>query len=147
MSKKIIDEFSGVETTGHEWDGIQELNNPLPRWWLWTMYLTIIFAIGYVIYYPAIPLITEETKGISGITTRSNLGLEMAVAKAAKAELIAMLDEASFEEITGDTELKRFAISAGSSLFKMNCVQCHGSGAQGAPGYPNLNDDDWALGW
>ncbi len=146
MSKKIIDEFSGVETTGHEWDGITELNNPMPRWWLWTFYLTIIFSIGYVIYYPAIPLITEETKGISGITTRSNLGLELAAAKAAKAGLITKVEEASVEEIAGDAELRRFAISAGSSLYKINCVQCHGSGAQGAPGYPNLNDDDWLWG-
>ena len=146
MSKKTIDEFSGVETTGHDWDGIQELNNPLPRWWLWTFYLTIIFSIGYVIYYPAIPLITEETKGISGITTRSNLALELAAAKASKAGLIAKVEEASVEEIAGDAELRRFAISAGNSLFKVNCVQCHGSGAQGAPGYPNLNDDDWLWG-
>ena len=108
MSKKTIDEFSGVETTGHDWDGIQELNNPLPRWWLWTFYLTIIFSIGYVIYYPAIPLITEETKGISGITTRSNLALELAAAKASKAGLIAKVEEASVEEIAGDAELRRF---------------------------------------
>ena len=144
--KKIIDEISGVETTGHEWDGITELNSPLPRWWLWTMYATIVFSICYVIYYPAIPLITEETKGISGITTRSNLALELAAAKASKAGLIAKVEEASVEEISGDAELRRFAISAGSSLFKVNCVQCHGSGAQGAPGYPNLNDDDWLWG-
>ena len=144
--KKIIDEISGVETTGHEWDGITELNNPLPRWWLWTMYATIVFAIGYMIYYPAIPLINEETKGISGITARSILGEELAVAKAAKAGLIAKVEESSVEEIAGDSELRRFAISAGNSLFKVNCVQCHGSGAQGSSGYPNLNDDDWLWG-
>ncbi len=146
MAEKKIDEISGVETTGHEWDGITELNNPLPRWWLWTMYATIIFSIGYVIYYPAIPLITEETKGISGITARGELMKEMAAHKASKAGLVAKIEEASVEEIAGDTELKRFALSAGSSLFKVNCVQCHGSGAQGAPGYPNLNDDDWLWG-
>ncbi len=146
MSKKEIDEFTGVETTGHEWDGIKELNNPLPRWWLWTMYATIIFSIGYVIYYPAIPLINEETKGISGETTRSVLVEELAAAKAEKAELIAKVEKASVEEMAANEELRRFAIAAGSSLFKVNCVQCHGSGAQGSVGYPNLNDDDWLWG-
>jgi len=144
--EKEIDEFTGTETTGHEWDGIKELNTPLPRWWLWTMYATIIFSIGYVIYYPAIPLINEATKGISGITTRGQLMEEMAAAKAARAGLIASVEKASVEEIAVDDELRRFSISAGSSLFKINCVQCHGSGAQGSPGYPNLNDDDWLWG-
>jgi cytochrome c oxidase cbb3-type subunit 3 len=146
MSKKEIDEFTGVETTGHEWDGIKELNNPLPRWWLWTFYASIIFAFGYMIYYPAIPLIKGSTMGISGETNRSVLVVEMAAAKAAKADLIAKVEKASVEEIAADEELRRFAISAGSSLFKVNCVQCHGSGAQGSVGYPNLNDDDWLWG-
>ncbi len=146
MSNKDIDEFTGVETTGHDWDGIKELNNPLPRWWLWTMYATIVFAIGYVIYYPAIPLVNEATPGISGQTNRSQLGVELAEARAAKADLIAKVEKASVEEIAADEGLRRFSISAGSSLFKVNCVQCHGSGAQGAPGYPNLNDDDWLWG-
>ncbi len=146
MSKKKIDEISGVETTGHEWDGITELNNPLPRWWLWTMYATIVFAIGYVIYYPAIPLINEATPGLSGETNRSMLLKEMAAAKQARAGLVARVENASVDEIAGDSELRRFAISGGKSLFKVNCVQCHGSGAQGSPGYPNLNDDDWLWG-
>lgn len=146
MSKKEIDEFTGVETTGHEWDGIKELNNPLPRWWLWTFYATIIFAIGYMIYYPSIPLVTGSTMGISGETNRSALVVEMAAAKAAKADLIAKVEKASVEEMAASEELRRFAIAAGSSLFKVNCVQCHGSGAQGSLGYPNLNDDDWLWG-
>ncbi len=146
MSKKEIDEFTGVETTGHEWDGIKELNNPLPKWWLFTFYATVIFAIGYMIYYPSIPLIKESTPGLSGVTNRSAFIEEMKVANAAKADLIAKVKGASVEEIAADETLRRFSISAGSSLFKVNCVQCHGSGAQGSVGFPNLNDDDWLWG-
>lgn len=146
MAEKEIDELSGVETTGHEWDGIRELNNPLPRWWVWCFYLTIIFSIGYMIYYPAIPLIESSTMGISGQTNRMVVEQEMAAAREAKAGLVTRIEQSSLEDIKGDEELLRFAVSGGESLFKVNCSQCHGSGAQGAPGYPNLNDDDWLWG-
>ena len=72
MSEKHIDEISGVETTGHEWDGIRELNNPMPRWWVWTFYATILWAIGYAIAYPAIPMITSATKGYFGFSSRAD---------------------------------------------------------------------------
>ena len=64
MAEKHIDEISGVETTGHEWDGIRELNNPMPRWWVWTFYVTILWAIGYTIAFPAWPMISDATKGM-----------------------------------------------------------------------------------
>lgn len=146
MAKNDIDDVSGVETTGHEWDGIKELNNPLPRWWLWTFYASIVFSIGYVIYYPAIPLVEGSTMGISGETNRSLLQAELTKADAAKAGLLSRIDSTSLEEIRTTDELFRFAVAGGSSLYKVNCSQCHGSGAQGAPGYPNLNDDDWLWG-
>ncbi len=146
MSKKEIDEFSGVETSGHEWDGIKELDYPLPRWWLWTFYATIVFAIGYVIYYPAIPLINSATQGISGITARSLVEQDLKAAQEAKAGILAKIEASSLEEIRTNNELFRFAVAGGKSLYKVNCSQCHGSGAQGAPGYPNLNDDDWLWG-
>ncbi len=146
MAKNEIDDVTGVETTGHEWDGIKELNNPLPRWWLWTFYATILFSIGYVIYYPAIPLLEGSTMGISGDTNRSLLQTELTKAKAAKAGLVSRIETTGLEEIRATDELFRFAVAGGSSLYKVNCSQCHGSGAQGAPGYPNLNDDDWLWG-
>ena len=146
MAKNEIDDFTGVETTGHEWDGIKELNNPLPRWWLWTFYACIAWSIGYVIYYPAIPLIEGSTMGISGETNRSLLQAELTKADAAKAGLLSRLESTNLEEIRTTDELFRFAVAGGSSLYKVNCSQCHGSGAQGAPGYPNLNDDDWLWG-
>lgn len=146
MSNKDIDELSGIEMTGHEWDGIRELDNPLPRWWLWTFYATIVFAIGYMIYYPAIPLVESSTMGVSGITNRSIVEQDLAAASAARAQIAAQIQSASLEEIQTNEELFRFAVAGGASMFKVNCSQCHGSGAEGAPGFPNLNDDDWLWG-
>lgn len=146
MADHEIDEATGVETVGHEWDGIKELNNPLPRWWLWTFYLTIVFSIGYMIYYPAIPLLEAATPGISGQTNRSALKAEMAEADAAKAGILKQIAESDLETIRSTDALSRFAVAGGSSAFKVYCSQCHGSGAQGGPGYPNLNDDDWIWG-
>ena len=134
MAKSEIDDVSGVETTGHEWDGIKELNNPLPRWWLWTFYACIAFAVGYVIYYPAIPLLEGSTMGISGETNRSLLHAELAQVDAAKAGLLSRIESTGLEDIRSNEELFRFAVAGGSSLYKVNCSQCHGSGAQGATG-------------
>ena len=146
MSNKEIDHVSGTETTGHEWDGIKELNTPLPRWWLWTFYLCIIWALGYTIAYPAWPLISTNTKGLLGYSSRGEVASELAAAEAAKSEIIAKIAATDVADIAADPELSRFAIAAGHSTFKVYCSQCHGSGAQGAVGYPNLNDDDWLWG-
>lgn len=141
-----IDEITGTETTGHEWDGIKELDTPMPRWWVWTFYATIVFSIGYVIYYPAIPLITTSTAGISGITERGRFEAEKESLDKGKAAIRARLVKTPIEKVRKDEALYRFAIAGGKSQYKVYCSQCHGSGAQGAPGYPNLNDDDWLWG-
>lgn len=141
-----IDELSGVDTTGHSWDGIKELNNPLPRWWLWTFYATVIWAIAYCIAYPAWPLISGATGGVLGWHSRADLHAELAAADAAKAAIRDQIAVKTVPEILANPDLRAFATSAGASLFKVNCVQCHGSGAQGGPGYPNLNDDSWIWG-
>ncbi|AKH99930.1 cytochrome c oxidase, cbb3-type, subunit III [Hoeflea sp. IMCC20628] len=146
MSEKHIDEVTGVETTGHEWDGIRELNNPMPRWWLWTFYLCIIWAIGYAIAYPAIPLINGATPGLLGYSSRADVVAELADAKVAQGALLEKIAATPVADIAGDQELLQFAIAGGSSAFKVNCAQCHGSGASGSAGYPNLNDDDWMWG-
>jgi len=146
MSDKQIDEVSGIETTGHDWDGIRELNSPLPRWWLWTFYITIIWAIGYWIAMPAWPLLTDYTRGVLGISQRAQLSEQIAAVKAGQAELIARTAKASVAEIKGNPELLEFALAGGRSAYAVNCSQCHGSGASGASGYPNLNDDDWLWG-
>lgn len=146
MSDKHIDDATGVETTGHVWDGIRELNNPLPRWWVWTFYITILWAIGYTILYPAWPLISSATTGVLGYTSRGALQEELTVAEEERADMVASIADTPLEDILADEEMRRFAAAAGEAAFKVNCSQCHGSGAQGSAGYPNLNDDDWLWG-
>jgi cytochrome c oxidase cbb3-type subunit 3 len=133
-------------TTGHEWDGIKELNTPLPRWWLWTFYGTVAFAPLWVILYPALPLVHSATRGALGYSTRGEVEKAMAAAKTAQTGNLERVASMSLDEIAADPELKRFAVAGGRSAFLVNCVQCHGSGAAGSPGYPNLNDDDWLWG-
>ncbi len=146
MSKKEIDEITGTETTGHEWDGIKELNTPLPRWWLWIFYACIVWAIGYMIAMPAWPLINGATKGVLGYASRANVVTDIEKAKDAQQVFLTKIDETEVGDIVKDEELARFARAGGSSAFKVNCVQCHGAGAQGFAGYPNLNDDEWIWG-
>ncbi|NTJ42313.1 cytochrome-c oxidase, cbb3-type subunit III [Agrobacterium larrymoorei] len=146
MSEKHIDKVSGVETTGHEWDGIRELNNPMPRWWVWTFYFTILWAIGYTIAFPAWPLIDGATKGVLGWSSRADVATEVADAKSAQNVYLERIAASSLQEIKSDSALMQFAVAGGSAAFKVNCVQCHGSGAEGGSGYPNLNDDDWLWG-
>ena len=146
MSSEHIDDVSGIPTTGHEWDGIKELNNPLPRWWVITFYMTIAWAIGYMIAYPAWPLLSSATKGVLGYSSRNEVKNELAAAEAAKGKFVTAIQGKSVSDILGDDALREFAVAAGAATFKVNCVQCHGSGAQGSKGFPNLNDDDWLWG-
>ncbi|MEQ9639283.1 MAG: cytochrome-c oxidase, cbb3-type subunit III [Alphaproteobacteria bacterium] len=143
---KDIDEVSGTATTGHEWDGIKELNTPLPRWWLWTLYATIIWAIGYMIAMPAIPYITGYTKGVLGHSQRAVVAEDVATTAMARAAQASQLEGASLDQVRSDPDLYNFAIAGGRSAFAVNCAQCHGIGGGGAPGYPNLLDDDWLWG-
>jgi len=145
-TEKEIDEVTGTDTTGHTWDGIKELNNPLPRWWLWTFYLTIIWGIGYTIAYPAWPMISGATTGLLGYSTRGEVAEDIARFEEANAEISAQLAAVDLNLLSEDPELLRYAISAGASVFRTGCAQCHGSGAAGADGYPNLLDDDWLWG-
>ena len=147
MARKIErDEVSGTETTGHEWDGIKELNTPLPRWWLWTFYGTVIWGLGYTIAYPAWPLINGATPGVLGYTSRGELAETVNTAKEAQKADLDKIAAASVDQILADENLRTFAAAGGEAAFKVNCVQCHGSGAAGSPGYPNLNDNDWIWG-
>ncbi len=146
MSDKDIDKLSGVATTGHEWDGIKELNNPLPRWWLWTFYGSIIFSIGYTIAFPAWPMISSATTGLLGYSSRADLDTDLAAAKAAQGDMLEAIATTPVAEIVNNDALARFASAGGKSLFKVYCSQCHGTGATGSVGYPNLNDDEWVWG-
>jgi cytochrome c oxidase cbb3-type subunit III len=144
--EKDIDDVTGVETMGHSWDGIKELNNPLPRWWLWTFYICIIWGVGYTIAYPAWPLVSQATSGLLGYSTRAEVAADIARVQEANADILAQLAVADLETLDQNPELARFATSAGGAVFRNNCSQCHGSGAAGALGYPNLLDDDWLWG-
>lgn len=146
MAQIERDEISGTETTGHEWDGIKELNTPLPRWWAWTFYATVAWALIYTILYPAWPLVNSATRGLLGYSSRAELAETVAAAKAAQAQHLDRIAQLPPAEIRADEELFRFAVAGGRSAFAVNCSQCHGSGAQGAFGYPNLNDDAWLWG-
>jgi cytochrome c oxidase cbb3-type subunit 3 len=141
-----IDAVTGIETTGHEWDGIKELNYPMPRWWLWTFYACIVFAIGYTIVYPAWPGINGATKGLFGWSSRGDVGAELQAVADSRAGLATKLVNTELAQVANDPDLLQFAIAAGGSAFKVNCSQCHGSGAAGGDIYPNLVDDDWIWG-
>ncbi len=144
--QKEIDDHSGVETTQHVWDGIKELNNPLPRWWLWIFYATVIWSVIYWIFMPAWPLVSSYTPGLRGHSDRANVAQDLVEMYAERAAYAVRLNEASLEQIRSTPELLEFAIAAGDAAFGENCAPCHGRGAQGAPGYPNLNDDIWLWG-
>jgi cytochrome c oxidase cbb3-type subunit 3 len=141
-----IDEFSGTATTGHEWDGIRELNTPLPRWWIWTFYATVLFAVIYWVLMPAWPGLTGYTRGILGYSSRAAIDASVFEAKQGMAGVRDRLAAASLADIEKTPDLLEFAIAGGHSAFSVNCSQCHGSDAAGRRGFPNLNDDDWLWG-
>ena len=147
MSKKVPEKQKGdPDTTGHVWDGIEEFNNPLPRWWLWTLYLCIFWAVAYTIAYPAWPMIKGATPGLLGWSTRGDVKADIAAAHEANSAINTQLVETELTAVSADANLNNYAVSSGSAVFKTWCVQCHGSGAAGSVGYPNLLDDDWLWG-
>ncbi|MEQ1547427.1 MAG: cytochrome-c oxidase, cbb3-type subunit III [Chakrabartia sp.] len=143
---KRVDAPTGTQTVGHEWDGIEELDTPMPRWWVLTFWACILWAIGYVIVYPAIPMINGATTGLWNWSSRGQLSREMAVETQRRAPITAALATLPVEQLAAEPKLLQAAIEGGRAAFKVHCVQCHGSGAAGGKGYPNLNDDDWLWG-
>lgn len=144
--KKDIDEFSGVETTGHEWDGIKELNNPMPRWWVWVFVVCCIWSAWYWVVYPAWPILGGHTEGTGGYTQYKELEKSQMEIVERQAAYLEKFEAATNEEILNSPELYAFAIAGGKAAFKDNCATCHGTGGAGGKGYPNLNDDDWLWG-
>ena len=146
MSDKPEDN-DGVGTTGHSWDGIEEWDNPMPRWWLWTFYATIVWGVIYFVLYPAWPLVERATSGVLGYSTRAEVAEQIAAVEAQNAALMSDLAKADLVALSQaqGTDLHGFAVNAGAAVFRNNCSQCHGAGAAGvqASGYPNLLDDAW----
>lgn len=148
MGKRIVDEYSGVETTAHEWDGIRELDNPLPRWWLYAWYICIVWAFLYWVFMPAWPLWNDFTHGVKALPDnvkydRVRVTDEVKAMQAARAPQFAKLVATPLEQVKNNPELYQFAQEAGRATFGDNCAVCHGAGGQGAKGYPNLADNDW----
>ena len=141
-----VDSATGTSTTGHEWDGIRELNTPLPRWWLWLFYITIIWAIGYWIVYPAWPLMASYSRGTFGWQSRDAIVEDMRQLREQRGPMMDKLAAAPLPAILADPQLISLARAVGKPAFADNCTPCHGAGGGGAKGYPNLNDDEWLWG-
>lgn len=144
-----IDTFSGVETTGHEWDGIKELNNPLPRWWQFIFWGTIVASVVYWVLmpaWPALPGMQGNTRGVWEQSDRADVAAAAAKMKSERAALSAKLSSRDAASILKDHELSQLALSLGESAFGDNCATCHGAGGRGAKGYPRLADDVWLWG-
>jgi cytochrome c oxidase cbb3-type subunit 3 len=144
--KPDVDALTGTATTGHVWDGIRELNTPLPRWWLWLFYATIIWSVGYWIVYPSWPLVSSYTAGSFGWHSRNAVVSDIEALKAQRGPMVGKLAAASLQEIASDPQLLEFARAQGRPAFAENCAPCHGAGGGGGRGYPNLNDDEWIWG-
>jgi cytochrome c oxidase cbb3-type subunit 3 len=141
-----FDPVTGTTTTGHVWDGIRELNTPLPRWWLWLFYATILWSVGYWIVYPSWPLLSSYTTGAFHWQSRNAVLSDLEGLKAQRGPLADKLAAASLQEIASDPLLNDFARAQGRPAFAENCAPCHGAGGGGGRGYPNLNDDEWIWG-
>jgi cytochrome c oxidase cbb3-type subunit 3 len=147
MAARERDALTGTETTGHQWDGIKELNTPLPKWWLWVFYATIAWALVYSVAYPAWPWLSGYTKGLLGFSARGQFNERMAALEASRSQWTDRIAAASLQEINDDPELLQVATAGGKVVFNNNCAPCHGTGATGRPGgYPALVDDDWLWG-
>lgn len=140
------DTHTGQDTTGHEWDGIRELNTPIPSWWVWVFVATVLWSLVYVVLYPAIPLREGATEGILGYSQRAELASELAAREEGRADIMARIAEADTAIIEHDDTLRTYALRGGAAAFAENCAPCHGVGGGGRPGYPVLADDDWIWG-
>jgi cytochrome c oxidase cbb3-type subunit 3 len=144
-SKKDLNK-NKTNTTGHKWDDISEYDIPAPRWWLIIWIISIIWAIIYWVLYPAWPTISGNSKGSLNWSKFSQLSKEQENKQLAWNDYIDKINKMTFDEIKNNDDLYQFALNGGKVAFKENCAACHGSGAAGAKGYPNLNDDDWLWG-
>jgi cytochrome c oxidase cbb3-type subunit III len=146
QTKRSGKDTQEIATTGHEWDGLRELNRPLPRWWLWLFYATIVWAIGYWIVYPAWPLLSSYTNGAFNWHSRAAVTTDLVALQQQRSQMMTRLAAASLQEIESTPALLDFSRALGGRAFADNCAPCHGAGGGGAKGYPNLNDNDWLWG-
>ncbi|MBY0581388.1 MAG: cytochrome-c oxidase, cbb3-type subunit III [Sphingomonas sp.] len=141
-----IDNATGTGFVGHQWDGIEELDTPMPRWWLYILYGTIVFGVVYAVLYPALPTPAGGSPGTLGWSSHGQLADELRAERLRRGPMLAAIARTPIDQLAGNPQLLRAAQEGGRAAFKVNCVQCHGAGAAGSKGYPNLNDDDWLWG-
>jgi cytochrome c oxidase cbb3-type subunit 3 len=140
------DTVSGTDTTGHEWDGVKELNTPLPKWWLYVLLATIVWALIYMLLYPSMPLGTTYFKGLLGYSQREDVVNDLTAVHQKHGSAMSRIAATDFAQVLRDPELKAVALAAGRIAFANNCQPCHGPSGSGRPEYPILADDDWLWG-
>jgi len=140
------DEVTGRNTTGHEWDGIKELNTPLPKWWVYVFYICIAWSLIYTLVYPSWPAMAGFFGGLTGWNARSSLDERLADAQEARSAWLTQISAKNVDDILTDNTLRTYAMRGGEVLFKENCAPCHQTGGAGAYGYPTLADDEWLWG-
>ncbi|HVB69838.1 MAG TPA: cytochrome-c oxidase, cbb3-type subunit III [Acetobacteraceae bacterium] len=140
------DAVTGRETTGHEWDGLRELNTPLPKWWIYTWLACIAWAIGYCVLYPSVPYGTGYYHGLLGYSSRTHVAHEVAEVAAERDVYMKRIAAAPFAAILKDPQLMQVAETVGAITFAENCAPCHGQGGAGRIGYPALAAGAWIWG-
>lgn len=140
------DALTGVDTTGHEWDGIRELDNPMPRWWVYLFFITIAFSVLWWILYPSWPWSNGYFNGLLGANQRIDLDRRLVAAREAQARWLDQIAATDTAAILQDPELLQFAVAGGEQVFKENCAACHALGGAGQGQFPTLADDDWIWG-
>src|SRR5271154_5449709 len=144
--KVQLDKISGQTTTGHEWDGIRELNTPLPKWWLYVFVATVIWAAGWFLLYPSIPYGPGYWHGLLGYSARDDAMAGVAAMHETHATAMLQIAKTPIADIARDAKLMETALTAGRSAFANNCQPCHGPNGAGRLGYPALGDDVWIWG-
>lgn len=135
-----LDARGDPDTTGHTWDGdLKEFNNPMPRWWVWLFYITVIFSVLYLILYPGLG---TQWAGVLKWTQTGQYQAEVKAAEARFGPIFAAFAKEPIEKVAGDPKARLI----GERIFLNNCAQCHGSDARGSRGFPNLTDGEWMWG-
>ena len=140
------DSVTGHMTTGQEWDGLKELNQPLPKWWIYILFATIAFSAVYFVLYPSIPYFTGYYHGTLGYSQRDTVDKDVAAVVKQRSGYMDRIRTLSFADIEKDPQLNAVALTAGRITFANNCQPCHGAGGGGSPGYPALAAGNWLWG-
>ena len=140
------DVFSGRDTTGHEWDGLKELNTPLPKWWVYTFAATVVWGAAFCVLYPSVPSLRGHFDGVFGYSTRESVTADVKALEAQRAKVLERVNATPIEQVRKDPQLMAVATTAGRIAFANNCQPCHGASGEGRPGYPTLASDSWIWG-